>query len=29
MNIVIWADKGGVGKSTIATSLAVTLGMRS
>jgi chromosome partitioning protein len=28
MNIVIWADKGGVGKSTLATSLAVTLGMR-
>ncbi len=27
MNIVIWADKGGVGKSTIATSLAATLGM--
>ncbi len=28
MNIVIWADKGGVGKSTLATSLAATLGMR-
>jgi len=28
MNIVIWADKGGVGKSTLATSLAVTLGLR-
>ena len=28
MNIVIWADKGGVGKSTLATSLAVALGMR-
>jgi chromosome partitioning protein len=28
MNIVIWADKGGVGKSTLATSLAATLKMR-
>jgi len=28
MNIVVWADKGGVGKSTLATSLAATLGMR-
>jgi cellulose biosynthesis protein BcsQ len=28
MNIVLWADKGGVGKSTLATSLAATLGMR-
>ena len=28
MNIVIWADKGGVGKSTIATSLAATLSLK-
>lgn len=26
MNIVIWADKGGVGKTTLATNLALSLG---